>query len=174
MMTSRRFQTLYKLSSQSAFWLILLVRFIVEDKVMAMLASLGLLASIIATAILVVNIAKTKRNNTGTTATCYIDGYNVGVNSTLEALFIPLALIILLKGFAAIAMLIFFEAIFLKADYSDNNINISFLLIGITMFQAKINEKEAVCIGHTKDIEPLIRENVDAIRLTDDVLVIKN
>ncbi|WP_304682782.1 hypothetical protein [Lactobacillus taiwanensis] len=107
MMTSRRFQTLYKLSSQSAFWLILLVRFIVEDKVMAMLASLGLLASIIATAILVVNIAKTKRNNTGTTATCYIDGYNVGVNSTLEALFIPLALIILLKGFAAIAMLIF-------------------------------------------------------------------
>lgn len=172
MMTSRRFQTLYKLSSQSAFWLILLVRFIVEDKVMTMLASLGLLASIIATVILVVNIAKTKRNNAG--VTCYIDGYNVGVNRTLEALFIPLALIVLLKGLAAIAMLIFFEAIFLKADYSDNNINISFLLIGITMFQAKINEKEVVCIGHTKDIEPLIRENVDAIRLTDDVLVIKN
>lgn len=174
MMTSKRFQTLYKLSSQSAFWLILLVRFIVEDKVMAILTSLGLLASIIATVILVINVTKIKRSKTAAAVTCYIDSYNVGVNSTLEALFIPLALIVLLKGFAAIAMLIFFEAIFLKADYSDNNINISFLLIGITMFQAKINEKEVVCIGHTKDIESLIRENVDAIRLTDDVLVIKD
>ena len=141
---------------------------------MAILTSLGLLVSIIATIILVINVTKIKRSKTDATVTCYLDGYNVGVNSTLEALFIPLALIVLLKGFAAIAMLIFFEAIFLKADYSDNNINISFLLIGITMFQAKINEKEVVCIGHTKDIEALIRENVDAIRLTDDVLVIKN
>ncbi|WP_304682783.1 hypothetical protein [Lactobacillus taiwanensis] len=42
------------------------------------------------------------------------------------------------------------------------------------MFQAKIGEKEVGCIGRTKDIESLIRENVDAIRLTDDVLVIKD
>lgn len=69
---------------------------------------------------------------------------------------------------------LFFEVLFLKIDHSDNIINISFLLIGITMFQAKIGEKEVGCIGRTKDIESLIRENVDAIRLTDDVLVIKD